>query len=93
MNNLTDVVSTVSIGLQILVALAVIAVLALMRLIFGAQQQLSASLQQVSTLLNDITHTQQIISQSQREQTAIQQQLITQLAVMDARQGGYHPNE
>ena len=93
MTNLTDAVSTVSIGIQILVALAVLAVLALMRLIFASQQQLSQSLQQVSALLNDITHTQQIISQSQREQTAIQQQLITQLAVLDAKQGGHYPND
>jgi hypothetical protein len=37
--------------------------------------------------------TQHTIAQMQREQTAVLQNVITQIAVMEARQEGPHPND
>ena len=74
-----------SIGLELLIALALIAVIVWVRQISETQNQISETQRQ-------ITQTQHGISQTQREQTAILQQLITQIAVMEARQESGYPN-
>ena len=81
-----DIPQAFSIGLELVIGLALVIVIVWVRQISDTQRQISESQRQ-------ITQTQQGISQMQREQTAILQQLITQIAVMEARQeaGGY-PN-
>lgn len=59
-----------------------------------SQQALGEMLRRINDSQTDIAHTQQVISQGQKELTAIMQQLVTQVSVMQARQEGWrHPNE
>ena len=82
--------------MELIIALAVIIVVIWMRSIQSTQQRLGDILQRMNESQSDITHTQQVISQVQKEQTSILQHLVTQISVMDARQDardGYRPNE
>lgn len=75
------------------VAPAMVVILIWMRSLQAAQQNLGEMFRRMNDSQADITRTQQIISQGQKELTAILQLLVTQVSVMEARQEGWRPNE
>ena len=90
---MSDIYQLAIVVMELIIALAVIIVVIWMRSIQTAQQALGEMLRRMNDSQSDITRTQQVISQGQKELTAIMQQLVTQVSVMEARQEGWRPNE
>lgn len=90
---MNDLPQAFSIGLELLIVLGMLGMLAWMRSIGATQQRMLDTQAQITSTQRDITMTQQSIAQMQREQTAVLQNVITQIAVMEARQEGGYPND
>lgn len=90
---MSDIYQLAIVVMELIIALAVIIVVIWMRSIQTAQQALGEALRRMNDSQSDITRTQQVISQGQKELTVIMQQLVTQVSVMEARQEGWRPNE
>lgn len=90
---MTDIYQLAIVIMELIIALAVIIVVIWMRSIQTAQQALGEMLRRMNDSQTDITRTQQVISQGQKELTVIMQQLVTQVSVMEARQEGWRPND
>lgn len=88
-----DLPQTFAIALEVAIALMLIAVIVGMRMQSASQSTINETQRQIGDSLRETTRTLQSISQMQREQTAVLQQLITQIAVMEAKHDGQRPNE